>query len=54
VGAIQTLKFMKEQGSLLALRDEEGDTGKMARKAYHELMNPRLVAAESLEHLKED
>ncbi len=53
IGAIVTLKFMKEQGSLLALRDEEGDTGKMARKAYHELMNPRLVAGENLSHLKD-
>lgn len=53
-GAIMTLKFMKEQGSLLALRDEEGDLGKRARKAYHELMNPRLIAAEDLSHLQED
>jgi HEAT repeat protein len=53
-GAMETLKFMKEQGSLLALRDMEGDTGAMAREAYHELMNPRLVAAEDLSHLQED
>jgi len=42
-GSIRTLKFMKEQGVLLALRDEEGDAGKLAREAYHELMNPTVV-----------
>jgi HEAT repeat protein len=51
--AIMTLKFMKEQGSLLALRDDQGPTGEFARKAYHELMNPRLVQAEDLSHLQE-
>ena len=53
-GAIMTLKFMKEQGCLLALRDEEGLTGELARKAYHEFMNPRLVEAEDLSHLQDD
>src|SRR5690606_3353959 len=53
-GAIQTLKFMKEQGPLLALRDEQGELGEMARAAYHELMNPRLVQADDLSHLKEE
>ena len=42
-GAIRTLKFMKEQGMLLALRDAPGETGKLAAKAYHELMNPKVV-----------
>lgn len=42
-GAIRTLKFMKEQGVLLALRDEEGVTGKLAREAYHDLMNPKVL-----------
>jgi hypothetical protein len=42
-GAIRTLKFMKEQGVLLALRDESGETGSLAREAYHELMNPKIV-----------
>jgi hypothetical protein len=42
-GAIRTLKFMKEQGPLLALRDEEGETGKLASQAYHELMNPKIL-----------
>ncbi len=52
--AIMTLKFMKEQGVLLALKDEQGETGALAAKAYHELMNPRLVEAEDLSHLQED
>lgn len=42
-GAIRTLKFMKEQGVLLALRDEDGETGRLAREAYHELMYPKIV-----------
>ncbi len=42
--AIRTLKFMKEQGVLLALRDEAGDTGKLAGDAYFELMNPKSVS----------
>jgi hypothetical protein len=42
-GAIRTLKFMGEQGVLLALRDESGEKGKLAREAYHLLMNPKIV-----------
>jgi hypothetical protein len=42
-GAIRTLKFMKEQGVLLALRDESGPAGELARAAYFELMNPKVV-----------
>jgi HEAT repeat protein len=42
-GAIRTLKFMREQGVLLALRNEQGPTGEMARDAYFELMNPKVV-----------
>jgi HEAT repeat protein len=42
-GSIRTLQFMKEQGVLLALRDEAGETGKLAREAYHLLMNPKIV-----------
>lgn len=41
-GAIDTLLFMGEQGSLLALRDVAGPTGELAGAAYHELLNPRL------------
>ncbi|HEX2871196.1 MAG TPA: HEAT repeat domain-containing protein [Polyangiaceae bacterium] len=42
-GAIRALKFMKEQGVLLALRDESGPSGELARAAYFELMNPKVV-----------
>jgi hypothetical protein len=41
--AIRTLRFMKEQGVLLSLRDAPGETGKLASQAYHELMNPKAV-----------
>ncbi len=41
--AIRTLEFMKEQGILLALRDEEGVVGKLGREAYHRLMNPKVL-----------
>ena len=43
-GAIRTLLFMKEQGVLLALREVDGETGKLAREAYHELMNPKILS----------
>ncbi|HZO13054.1 MAG TPA: HEAT repeat domain-containing protein [Polyangiaceae bacterium] len=52
--AIQTLKFMKEQGVLMALKDDKGETGQLAAAAYHELMNPRLAEEEDLSHLKPD
>ncbi len=42
-GAIRALKFMSEQGVLLALRDETGPAGEQARAAYFELMNPKVV-----------
>ncbi len=42
-GAIRTLKFMKEQGVLLALRDDKGPTGELASAAYFELMNPKVI-----------
>jgi hypothetical protein len=42
-GAINTLRFMQEQGALLALRDEEGEVGKLAQNAYHRLKNPSIV-----------
>lgn len=47
-GAIQTLQFMKEKGVLMALRHEKGPTGEMAKKAFHDLMNPKAVIAEDL------
>jgi hypothetical protein len=46
--AIMTLKFMKEQGSLMALRRESGDTGALAAKAFFELMNPKIVTGENI------
>lgn len=51
-GAIDTLKFMKEQGALMALRDEKGDTGELARKALFELMNPKIVMGETVPEVK--
>jgi HEAT repeat protein len=53
-GAIETLKFMKEQGVLMALTDEKGPVGEMAKSALHALMNPRLVAPEDLSALQEE
>ncbi|MEM9693231.1 MAG: HEAT repeat domain-containing protein [Myxococcota bacterium] len=41
---IDTLKFIGAQGPLLALRSEEGETGELARDAYHRMMNPVLFA----------
>ena len=32
----------------MALRHEKGDTGEMAKKAFHDLMNPVTVIAEDL------
>jgi HEAT repeat protein len=43
LGAINTLRFMQEQGALLALRDEQGEVGKLAADAYHRLLNPMVV-----------
>jgi HEAT repeat protein len=51
-GALQTLRFMKEKGVLMALRNEQGETGELARKAFFELMNPKAVAAEDLSKLQ--
>ena len=47
-GAIKTLQFMKEKGVLMALRQEKGATGDLAKKAFHDLMNPKLIAKEDL------
>ncbi len=51
-GAIMTLKFMKERGVLMALRQEQGETGEMAKRAFFELMNPKMVMAEDLKALQ--
>lgn len=50
--AIQTLKFMKEKGVLMALRDEKGSTGELAKKAFYELMNPKPIIPEDLKTLQ--
>jgi HEAT repeat protein len=42
-GAVNALRFMQEQGALLALRDEQGEVGKLAQEAYHRLRNPTIV-----------
>ncbi|HEY3500022.1 MAG TPA: HEAT repeat domain-containing protein [Polyangiaceae bacterium] len=42
-GAIRTLKFMREQGVLLALRSEPGAPGELGKQAYFEFMNPKVV-----------
>jgi HEAT repeat protein len=42
-GAIRTLKFMKERGVLLALRNASGPGQESARKAYFELLNAKVV-----------
>jgi len=39
--AIAILKFMREKGVLMALRNEPGDLGEMARRAFFEVMNPK-------------
>jgi len=42
-GAFRTLRFMKEQGVLLALRNEPGAIGEFAKQAYFEYMNPKVT-----------
>lgn len=52
--AIRTLKFMKEQGSLMALKAEAGSTGEMARKAFFELMNPKDPGVDDISALQNE
>jgi hypothetical protein len=40
--AVAVLKFMKEKGVLMALRNEQGALGEMARAAFFEVMNPKI------------
>jgi len=42
--AIEILKFMKEKGVLMALKGESGPHGELAKKAFFEVMNPKIVA----------
>jgi HEAT repeat protein len=46
--AVAALKFLREQGSLMALRDLPGDTGALARRALFELLNPKAPAADAV------
>ncbi len=46
--AIAILKFMKEKGVLMALRNEQGPLGEMARQAFFEVMNPKLTDGSAL------
>ena len=41
--AIEILKFMQEKGVLMALRNEAGPLGDMARRAFFEVMHPKMV-----------
>jgi HEAT repeat protein len=41
--AIGILKFMKEKGVLMALRNEPGPLGDLAKRAFFEVMNPKLT-----------
>jgi len=41
--AIAILKFMKERGVLMSLRSEPAPLGELARKAFFEVMNPKLT-----------
>jgi len=43
VQAIQILKFMKEKGVLMALKGEQGPHAELARQAFFEVMNPKVV-----------
>ncbi len=44
-GAVRTLKFMKEVGTLMALRDGDGAIAKLADEAVFEIENPNFAAA---------
>jgi HEAT repeat protein len=43
LGAVKTLKFLKEQGVLMALRGVSGEVGKAAEEAVFELINPKVL-----------
>ncbi|MDB4994909.1 MAG: hypothetical protein JWM74_2341, partial [Myxococcaceae bacterium] len=52
--AVAILKFMKEKGVLMALRNEPGPVGEVARKAFFEVMNPKASAEKIPEAVKAD
>ena len=41
--AIAILKFLKEKGVLMALKSEQGPWQEAAKKAFFEVMNPKLT-----------
>ena len=43
-GAVRTLQFMKEKGTLMALRDVDGAVAPLAERAVFELNNPKLYS----------
>lgn len=43
LGALDTLRFMREQGVLMDLKAQGGDVGKDASEALFRLMNPKVV-----------
>lgn len=44
--AVRTLKFMKEKGTLMALRESQSPVAKLAGEAVFELSNPNLLGGE--------
>ena len=52
--AIEILKFMKEKGVLMALRNEAGPTGELAKQAFFQVMNPKVNAEKIPDMIKAD
>jgi HEAT repeat protein len=52
--AIEILKFMKEKGVLMALRNEPGPTGELAKVAFFQVMNPKVNAEKLPDVVKAD
>jgi hypothetical protein len=52
-GALRTLRFMKEQGTLMALKEEKGDIGADAGRALFELMNPKALDPKTMVDTKD-
>ncbi len=60
VNALRTLKFIGAgdigvtgaQGTLMALKDEAGETGELAKRAFHELLNPAATGAEQVKNVQ--
>jgi len=60
VNAIRTLKFIGTgnlgitgaQGMLMALKDQPADTGELAARAFHELLNPATAGDEQVKNVQ--